>query len=74
MLIFYFNLYTLLMSKTKSLNCHTSSGAVYGLGMIGAVVYYLQHATTVGEGLIGILKAIVWPAFLIYRVFTNLQL
>jgi hypothetical protein len=44
------------------------TGAVYGLGLIGALVYYLQHATTFGDGAFGILKAIVWPALLIYRL------
>jgi hypothetical protein len=48
-------------------NCGTSE-AVYGLGFIGAVIYYLQHAPTFWIGVLGILKAMVWPAFLIYRV------
>lgn len=50
------------------------SGAVYGLGFIGALIYYLQHAVTLGDGLLGILKAIVWPAMLIYKVLTMLKL
>ena len=41
-------------------------GAVYGLGFIGALVYYISAATTFMMGLIGVLKAIVWPAFLVY--------
>lgn len=45
----------------------TSSGAVYGLGFIGAAVYYIQHADTFWVGVIGILKAVVWPAFLVYK-------
>lgn len=43
-----------------------SGGAVYGLGMIGAAVYYIGQATTFGAGVIGFLKALVWPAFLVY--------
>lgn len=42
--------------------------AVYGLGLIGALFYFLQHVTTVWEGLVGISKAIVWPAFLVYKL------
>ncbi len=53
----------------KNMNNNTSGGAVYGMGLIGAVVYFLQHATTFGMGVLGILKAIVWPAFLIYKLF-----
>jgi hypothetical protein len=35
--------------------------------MLGAAVYFLQQATGVWEGVIGILKALVWPAFLVYE-------
>ncbi len=42
-------------------------GAVYGLGFLGAVVYYIQAATGFWAGVLGILKAIVWPAFLVYE-------
>ncbi|MBI2630220.1 hypothetical protein HYW76_03895 [Candidatus Pacearchaeota archaeon] len=49
--------------------CHGCGGAVYGLGFIGALVYYLSTATGFWIGVFGILKAIVWPAFLIYNLF-----
>ena len=52
----------------KKMNGNAGAGAVYGLGMIGAAVYYIQQATTFSEGVLGILKAIVWPAFLIHKV------
>jgi len=45
------------------------SSAVYGLGMIGAAVYFIGHATTVWMGFLGFLKALVWPAFLVYQAF-----
>lgn len=48
--------------------------AVYGLGLIGALVYYIQHATTFTMGLLGLLKAIVWPALLMYKVVESLGL
>ncbi len=48
-------------------------GAVYGLGFIGAAVYYIQAATSFGAGLLGILKAIVWPAFLVYDLLKFLK-
>lgn len=44
-------------------------GAVYGLGFIGAVVYFIQQSTSFGSGVLGVLKAIVWPAFLVYKAF-----
>jgi hypothetical protein len=40
--------------------------AVYGLGLIGALVYYIQQANGFWSVILGILKALVWPAFVIY--------
>jgi len=45
-------------------------GAVYGIGLIGALVYYIQHAATFGDGAFGVLKAIVWPALLVHKALT----
>ena len=45
-------------------NCAGSS-AVYGLGLIGAAIYYIGGATTFGMGVLGFLKAIEWPVFLV---------
>lgn len=56
--------------KTKKKNqCTGAGGAVYGIGLVGAAVYYVQQATSLGEGLLGLLKALAWPALLIYKVF-----
>ncbi len=41
--------------------------AVYGLGFIGAAIYYISQAATFWAGVIGLLKALVWPAFLVYE-------
>lgn len=43
-------------------------GAVYGLGLIGAAVYYISTATSFWMGVLGFLKALVWPAFLVYEL------
>ena len=48
-------------------------GAVYGLGLIGALIYFIQHATTFGEGAFGILKALVWPALVVYKALELLK-
>jgi hypothetical protein len=47
---------------------HGCGGGVYFLGFIGAVVYYIQTTTGFWNGVLGVLKAIVWPAFLIYKL------
>jgi hypothetical protein len=49
-------------------------GGIYGFGLIGAAIYYIQHATTFLLGIIGIIKAIFWPAVLVYYVFDKLKL
>ncbi len=43
-----------------------AGGGVYGLAFIGAAVYYIGHATSFWLGVLGFLKALVWPAFLVY--------
>jgi hypothetical protein len=47
-------------------------GAVYGIGLIGALVYFLQNAANFQEGVFGVLKAIVWPALLVYQALKGL--
>jgi hypothetical protein len=51
-----------------------AGGAVYGLGMIGAAIYYIQHAATFWGGVIGLLKAFVWPAFVVHKLLGFLGL
>ncbi len=49
-------------------------GGVFGLGYIGAVVYFLQQADSFWMGVAAIFKAIVWPAFLVYHLFVFLKI
>jgi len=56
----------------KDARCAAPSGAVYGLGLIGAVIYYVSTAASFWMGVLGILKAIVWPAFLVYELLKSL--
>ncbi len=50
-----------------------SSGAVYGLGLIGACVYYISRATTFQQKLLGFFKGLVWPVFLVYKLLEFLD-
>jgi hypothetical protein len=52
----------------KNMKHGAGTGAVYGLGFIGAAIYYLQNSTTFVEGVVGILKSVVWPALVVYKV------
>ena len=69
------NYYKLVVSKggigmKKTANSATS--AIYGLGFIGAAIYYISIATSFWVGVLGFLKAIVWPVFLVYEALTYL--
>ena len=58
------------MKKKKCKNDFANSctgGAFYGLGFLGALVYYISTATGFWNGVLGVLKAIVWPAFLVFH-------
>jgi hypothetical protein len=46
---------------------------VYGLGLIGALVWYWRQAEEPGEYVGAVLKALVWPAFLVYKAFSVLE-
>ncbi len=54
-------------------NC-SAGDSVYGLGFIGAVIYNISVATGFWSGVLGILKAIVWPAFVVYKLMQFLGL
>ncbi|HJX06211.1 MAG TPA: hypothetical protein VJ461_05860 [Candidatus Nanoarchaeia archaeon] len=53
---------------TTGARMQCGGGAVYGLGFIGAAIYYISTATGFWMGVLGFLKAIVWPAFLVYQL------
>jgi hypothetical protein len=60
----------------KSRRSQTSpqcGGAIYGLGLIGALVWFWQQADGPEERILGVLKAFVWPAFLVYEAFKALR-
>ncbi len=50
------------------------SSGVYGMAFIGAVIYYVQHAATFWEGVLGVLKAVIWPVMLIYKLLEFLEM
>ncbi|MDD5184621.1 MAG: hypothetical protein PHS84_05100 [Paludibacter sp.] len=58
--------------KNRNHQATASGGAVYGLGLIGAAIYFISNATTFWVGVLGFLKAIVWPAILVYKALKAL--
>lgn len=55
------------MGKNKA------DSAVYGMGFVGALIFYIGHASSFGDGALGVLKAIVWPGVLVFRVLEQLN-
>jgi hypothetical protein len=59
--------------RRKPPTVQQGGGAVYGLGLIGALVWFCQQANEPNEYAVGVLKALVWPAFLVYEAFKVLH-
>ncbi len=53
---------------------HGFFSGIYGMAFIGAAVYFIQQSTGFWSGVLGFLKAIVWPAIVMYKVLELLKL
>ncbi len=59
--------------STKKENMSGTSGAIYVLGFVGAAFYYISVATSFWMGVLGFLKAIIWPVLLVYNLLEFLE-
>jgi len=57
-------------NKVKVVNKGGAGGA-YFLGMIGSAVYYLHITYGFRASVVALLKACVWPAFLVYHLLAG---
>lgn len=53
---------------------HGGGNAIYCLSVIGALFYFLKGATTFGAVMMGIGKSVFWPAILMFKLLTYLQM
>lgn len=60
-------------SVRRSVSAATPTGPIYFLGGVGAAVYFFQNVATFWGGVLAILKALVWPALLVYRALEALH-
>jgi len=61
-------------SKRTIIKRRGSSGGIWFLGFIGALIYYVHvHAGTVWLVVVAVLKALVWPAYVVYDVLRFLH-
>ncbi len=52
---------------------HKGEGEMYFFGIIGALLYFLPHAATFSEAIVGIIKSIGWPAVLVFKALELLR-
>lgn len=66
------------MSKDKTVKIVKQGGGpmggVYFVTVIGAAVYFVQNSVGFGGFILALLKALVWPAFVVYEVLGLLNL
>lgn len=48
---------------------NADSGTIFGLGLIGSAIYFISTASSFWMGVLGFLKALVWPAVLAFELF-----
>ena len=57
--------------KSKGGDSSHGGGALYFVGFIGALVYNLQAAVGFMAVITGILKSLVWPAYIVYKLLES---
>ena len=50
-----------------------SGGAIYGLGIVGAWVYFWQQADSFWPYVLVFFQGLFWPAWMVYYVFDALR-
>ena len=56
----------------KNAGAAAGGGAIYGLGILGAWVFFWQQADTFWEYALAIVQGLFWPAWMVYEVFEAL--
>ncbi|MFM6963648.1 MAG: hypothetical protein ACKOWJ_05230 [Micrococcales bacterium] len=51
----------------------SKTGGFYFVGFIGAAIYFVSVSNGFWDGVLGVLKALVWPAFLVFDALTALH-
>lgn len=57
--------------KHNNKNHGNGSGPVYCLGLIGALVYFIQQVDGFWPTILAILKSLVWPVFVVYELLKS---
>jgi hypothetical protein len=66
-----------LKKKFKNVNVNVNGkgnpSVFYFLGMIGSAIYFISTADGFWDGVLGVLKSLVWPAFLVFEALSALS-
>ena len=60
------------VGKGSNIRITKQGNTFYFLGFLGSVIYFVSTATGFWDGVLGVLKSFVWPAFLVYEAFAKL--
>jgi hypothetical protein len=58
----------------KVINKGGPAGGAFFITYIGAAIYFVDKADGFGEVVVALLQALVWPAYLVNKIFTILQI
>lgn len=61
------------MSSNGNAGAAAGGGAIYGLGIFGALVWFWQQADGLWEHLLSLFQALFWPAYLVFELFEALN-
>jgi hypothetical protein len=59
--------------QRRNAGAAAGGGAIYGLGIFGALVYFWQQASGLWEHLLTVVQGLFWPAFMVYEIFKALR-
>jgi hypothetical protein len=59
--------------SNRNAGAAAGGGAIYGLGIFGALVYFWQQADTFWEYLLAVFQGLFWPAWMVYEIFAVLE-
>jgi hypothetical protein len=60
--------------RSRGATPHASFGGTYLIAVVGAAVYFIQQADGFWQVILALLKALVWPGFVVYGLLDLLNL
>jgi hypothetical protein len=60
------------MASSSNNSVVAGSGAIYGLGILGALFWFWQQADGLWEHVYAIFEGFFWPAYMVFQAFQAL--